>query len=237
MYLFSMSQNEELSSKDEPTSSTDNRTSSITNCLSMGPIAAASRFMSSLSRQPRSSTTKESIDNNDMSVLSSLPSKSTTKRTIPPRNRSSSPKSPSSEPSISTNSSPLLTNSSSTMRNSSTTPSSLNCMSNSSTTPTPETVDLNFNFTLTYTQLRDLAETNCNYFSQQKNDVCRRFERLLIQLLHSLELSVPMIRYLTENFHHFDYSSEVKQNKKLIIYFVCLYLFLLNRFVLMVIEH
>jgi len=100
------------------------------------------------------------------------------------------------------------------MRNSSTTPSSLNYMSNSSTTPTPETIDLNLNFTFTYTQLRDLAETNCNYFSQQKNDVCRRFERLLIQLLHSLELSVPMIRYLTENFHHFDYSSEVKQKTK-----------------------
>jgi hypothetical protein len=83
-----------------------------------------------------------------------------------------------------------------------------------STTPTPETVDLNFNFSVTYTQLHDLAETNCNYFSQQKNDVCRRFERLLIQLSYSLELSVPMIRYLTENFHHFDYSPEVKEQKK-----------------------
>lgn len=243
MYLFSMPHNEELSSKDETTNSTDNRTSSITNCLSMGPIAAASRLMSSLSRQSRSNTTIESIDNTEMSVASSLISKSTTKRTKPPRNRSISPKSPSSEPSISTNSSPLLMNSAAKMRNSSTTPSSLNSMSRSprtsmiSTTPTPETVDLNFNFSVTYTQLHDLAETNCNYFSQQKNDVCRRFERLLIQLSYSLELSVPMIRYLTENFHHFDYSPEVKQQKKAIGFVFSLYLFLLNRFVHMVIEH
>jgi len=89
-------------------------------------------------------------------------------------------------------------------------------------TPTLETMDLNFDFDGTYTQLRDLAETNRNYFSQQKNDVCRRFERLLILLSHSLELSVPLIRYLTENFHHFDYSSEVKANRSflfLLIYF------------------
>ncbi len=68
---------------------------------------------------------------------------------------------------------------------------------------------LNFNFDAIYTQLRELAEINSNYFSKQKSDVCRRFARLLIQLLHSLELSIPLIRYLTENFHHFDYSPEV----------------------------
>lgn len=101
------------------------------------------------------------------------------------------------------------------MRNSSTTPSGLNHISDKSTKsvtptiPTPETVDLDFNFTQTYAQLRDLAEINSRYFSQQKTDVCRRFERLLIQLTHSMELAVPMIRCLTENFHHFDYSPEV----------------------------
>jgi len=96
-----------------------------------------------------------------------------------------------------------------------------------STTPTPETVDLNFNFSVTYTELHGLAETNCNYFSQQKNDVCRRFERLLIQLSYSLELSVPMIRYLTENFHHFDYSPEVKQQQKKAIGLFFFFIFIL----------
>jgi hypothetical protein len=106
------------------------------------------------------------------------------------------------------------------MRSSSTTPSGLNHISKSSTALTLETVDLTFNFDMTYTQLRDLAETNRTYFSQQKTDVCRRFERLLILLSHSLELSIPLIRYLTENFHHFDYNSEVKQ-KLLISIFLC----------------
>jgi hormone-sensitive lipase len=98
------------------------------------------------------------------------------------------------------------------MRSSSTTPSGLNHISKSSTALTLETVDLTFNFDMTYTQLRDLAETNRTYFSQQKTDVCRRFERLLILLSHSLELSIPLIRYLTENFHHFDYNSEIRAN-------------------------
>jgi len=115
------------------------------------------------------------------------------------------------------------------MHTSSTTPSSLNHIPKSPTmpitptTPTPETVDLNFNFNVTYTQLRELAETNANYFSQQKNDVCRRFHHLLIQLLHSLELSVPMIRYLTENFHHFDYSPEVKKKSIMSFFIFILY--------------
>jgi hypothetical protein len=128
------------------------------------------------------------------------------------------------------------------MRNSSTTPSGLNDPSKSTTTsvssdvPTPETVALDFNFDLIYTQLRELAETNCTYFSQQKTDVCRRFERLLILLLHSLELSVPLIRFLTENVHYFDYSPEVKKNKNLFLNINHLF-FRLNRFVRMVIEH
>lgn len=206
IYLFSMSNNEELSSKGEQT----NTTTSFTDCLSIGPIAVASRFVSALSRQPRNSIPKESNNTNGKSTTITT----TTSSPIfnPTRNRSISPKSPSSEPSLSTTTNPFSRNSPSTMRNSSTTPSGLNHISKLSvtpTTPTPETVDLNFNFTLTYTQLRDLAEINCNYFSQQKNDVCRRFERLLIQLCHSMELTVPMIRYLTENFHHFDYSPEV----------------------------
>jgi hypothetical protein len=217
-----MSNNEELSPKDELTNSSYNKTSSFTDCLSMGPIAAASRLMSSLSRQPRNDLPKESSDKNEKSPLFSSFLKPTTKRSLSNRHRSTSPKSPSSEPSISMNRSPFIINSSSTMRSSFTTPSGLNSISGSSMTPTLETMDLNFDFDGTYTQLRDLAETNRNYFSQQKNDVCRRFERLLILLSHSLELSVPLIRYLTENFHHFDYSSEVKANRSflfLLMYF------------------
>jgi hypothetical protein len=101
------------------------------------------------------------------------------------------------------------------MRNSTTAPSDLNEISKTvstsitPSTPTPDTVGLDFNFDATYTQLRELAQTNCTYFSQQKTDVCRRFEHLLIQLVQSVDLSVPLIRYLTDNFHHFDYSSEV----------------------------
>jgi hypothetical protein len=102
------------------------------------------------------------------------------------------------------------------MHSSLTTPFDLDRISKSPTAATtsmtlgPETVDLNFNFDLTYKYLRELAERNCEYFSQQKTDVCRRFERLLIQIIHSLDLSVPLVKYLTENFHHFDYSPEVR---------------------------
>lgn len=224
-----MSNNEELSSKDESTNSKDNRIGSITNCLSMGPRAAASLLMSSLSRQSRSNIPIESTDTNEKSTTSNSFLKPITKRILPTRNRSTSPKSPSSDPSNSKSANPFLTNSPLIMHTSSTTPSSLNHIPKSPTmpitptTPTPETVDLNFNFNVTYTQLRELAETNANYFSQQKNDVCRRFHHLLIQLLHSLELSVPMIRYLTENFHHFDYSPEVKKNRScLSLYLFCI---------------
>jgi hypothetical protein len=95
------------------------------------------------------------------------------------------------------------------MRNSTTTPSSLNQISKTITIPTLDTVGLDFNFDSTYVELRELAERNCQYFSQQKTDVCKRFEHLLIQLLHSIDLSMPLLRYLTDNFHYFDYSPEV----------------------------
>jgi hypothetical protein len=211
-----MSNNEELSSKDESTNHRENRTSSFTECLSMGPMAAASRLMSSLSRQPRTSIPSESNDTTPKSPTTSFlqPIK---KRVLPTRNRSVSPISPSSDPSNTSTTNPFLTNSPTTMRNSTTTPSGLNHISKSPTTsanfvtPTPETVDMDFNFNTIYTQLRELAEINCNYFAEQKTDVCRRFERLLIILSHSLELSVPLVRHLTESFHHFDYSPEVKQ--------------------------
>lgn len=215
-----MSNNEESSSKEEVTSSKETRTSSITECLSVGPLAAASRLMSSLTRQNRNDNPTGSNEKTVKSPTSSSPStlKPGTGRKHSARNRSSSPISPSSEPSKPRDSNPFLTNSSpssSSMRTSSTTPSGLNRFSKSSTTsgtqpiPTPETVDLNFNFDVVYKELGELAEINRDYFSQQKTDVCRRFARLLVQLRHSLELSVPLIRYLTENFHHFDYSTEV----------------------------
>jgi hypothetical protein len=176
--------------------------------------------MSSLSRQSRDNIPIEPNETNGKPTTASSSSSSILKpikkRILPTRNRSTSPKTPSSDPSISTKSSPFFLDSPPQMRSSSTTPSDLNHISTSSTTsvttstiPTPETVGLNFNFDAIYTQLRELAEINSNYFSKQKTDVCRRFARLLIQLLHSLELSIPLIRYLTENFHHFDYSPEV----------------------------
>jgi hypothetical protein len=129
------------------------------------------------------------------------------------------------------------------MHSSLTTPFGLDHISTSPTASTtsmtlePETVDLNFNFDLTYKYLHELAEINCNYFSQQKTDICRRFERLLIQIVHSLDLSVPLIQYLTENFHHFDYSPEVKKDRLIISLFILIILFFCNRFVLVVIEH
>ena len=219
IYLFSMSNNEELSPKDETTSSTETRTGSFVDCLAGGPLAAASRFVSSLTRQPRNDHPAEANGKNVKSPTSPSPSfwKTSGSRRLSARNRSSSPISPSSDPSMNRDANPFLTNPSTTMRNSSTTPSGLSRISKSSATsgappiPTPETVGLDFNFNVVYKELRELAETNRDYFSQQKTDVCKRFERLLFQLSHSLELSVPIIHYLTENFHHFDYSPEVRQ--------------------------
>ncbi|CAF3668265.1 unnamed protein product [Rotaria sp. Silwood1] len=172
----------------EELSSKDETTTSITHRLSMSSIAAASRIMSSVSKKSRNSISKESNNSNE--------------------------KASSSKPSTSKSSSQLK-NASSTMHTSVTTPSNLNSLSKTSTNlilPTAETIDVNINFDQTYTQIRELVETNCNYFSQQKNDICRRFERLFIQLSHTLELSLPLIRYLIDNFHHFDYSPEIRAN-------------------------
>ena len=202
----SMATRDDSASADESNPSKEKRTSSITECLSMGPIAAASRLMSSLSKQTRASLPTELNSN---TVPSSPLLESISERPLPPvRNRSFSPKSPSSQP--------LIHVSTPFVRSSATTPSGLNRAPALNTPvepliPTPETVDLNFNFDFIHVQLRDLAETNCQYFAQQRTDVCRRFECLLIQILHSLELSVPLIRYLTENFEHFDYSPEVSE--------------------------
>ncbi|CAF0765781.1 unnamed protein product [Rotaria sordida] len=202
--------NEESSSNDEVNSPSDGTIRSITDRLPMGPIVAASRFMSCLSKQPRNITSKRhytvSTNSNGKSSLLKPISK-----------RISSSQSP-SFPRSTSNSNSLHENSSPTMRNSTTTPSNLNSFSKTvttsitPTTPTPDTIGFKFNYDPTYTQLRDLADTNCRYFSQQKTDVCRRFERLLIQLLHSIDLSVPLIQYLIDNFHHFDYSPEIKAN-------------------------
>ncbi|CAF4342118.1 unnamed protein product [Rotaria sp. Silwood2] len=184
MYLFSTLDDKDQSSKDETTNS-------ITNHRSKGTIAAASRFMSFLSKKSHKSISKNSNNTNEKASLSKPPT---------------------------SHSSPHLVNSSSTMNRSSTNPSNLNNLSRLSTTstnsiiPTPETIDVNFNFNLTYTQIRELIDTNLNYFSLQKNDICQKFEGLFIQLSHSLELSIPFIQYLIDNFHHFDYSSEIRAN-------------------------
>ncbi|CAF0822596.1 unnamed protein product [Adineta steineri] len=212
-----MHTNEELSPDGDSIDPKERRSGSFTDRLSIGPIAAASRLMSSLTRQSRNSIPTISIDNNEKSSTSSSFFKPITKHILPKRNRSISPKSPLSAPNL-LNTSPFAINSTLTLRGSSTTPSGLNHISKSATTSVTsiespsETVDLDYNFDVTYKQLSELAEINCNYFSQQTTDVCRRFERLLIQILHSLELSVPLIQLLTDNFHYFDYSPEIRAN-------------------------
>ncbi|UJR14978.1 hypothetical protein I4U23_001957 [Adineta vaga] len=209
-----MLNNDDLLSNDEQTSPKEGRSSSFTGRLSIGPIAAATRMMSSFTRQSRNVNSTELTNTNTKTPTSSF-LKPFTKHILTKRNRSSSPKSPLSAPSLST-SSPFLDNTTFTMRSSSTTPSGLDSKLKSPKSSTPsievatETVDLDFNFDVTYKQLRELAEVNCSYFAQQKTDVCRRFERLLIQTLHSVELSIPLVQYLRDNFHHFDYSPEIR---------------------------
>ena len=182
---------------------------SITDRFSMGSLVAASRLMSCLSKQTRHGVSKRnytvSAANNDKgSILKPL-----TKRISLTRHRSSSPSSTSNS-----NSPPFKP--SSAMRNSTTIPSHLGRESKTvitpitPSTPTPDTLGFDFNFESTYTQLRELAETNCKYFAKQQTDVCQRFERLLHHLLQSIDASMPLVRYLTENFHHFDYSTEVR---------------------------
>ncbi|CAF4618549.1 unnamed protein product [Rotaria sp. Silwood1] len=212
-----MENNEESSSNDEVNQSTDGTSRSITDRLPMGPIFVASRLMSCLSKQPRTITPRRqySVSTNSNGKSSFL--KPLSERISSTRLRPSSSQSPSTLRSASYSDS-LHKNSPTTIRNSTTTPSDLHKISKTirtsitPTTPTPDTVGVQFNFDSTYTQLRDLADTNCKYFSQQKTDVCRRFERLLIQLLHSIDISIPFIQYLTDNFHHFDYSAEIKAN-------------------------
>jgi len=200
-----MDNTEESSSKNDASHSTDGTVRSIADRLPMRPITAASRLMSFLSKQPRNTTSQRnysiSFGNNENASFQ----KPLSEQISSIRNRSSS----------ASNDNLFNSTSSSPMRNSKTTPSGLDEMSKTTTTsttpttPTPDTVGRDFNFDSTYKQLRELADTNCKYFAQQKTDVCRRFERLLIQLLHSIDLSVPLIRYLTDNFHYFDYSPEV----------------------------
>lgn len=211
-----MDDNEESSSK---TSSPEGASRSLADRLPMGPIVAASRLISCLSKQPRNLTlrrnyTVSSTPTNDKPS----PLKPLSKKISLGRNRSSSSQSPMGSRRIS--STPSLNKNSPSMRNSTTTPSDLNKMSKTATTPgtptspTPDTVGSEFNYYSTYTQLRELADTNCKYFSEQKTDVCKRFGHLLIQLLQSIDLSVPLIQYLTDNFHHFDYSPEVKISRE-----------------------
>ncbi|CAF0754677.1 unnamed protein product [Adineta ricciae] len=178
---------EEPTSKAEKNNSSDGPFRSITDRFPIGTLTAAGgRLMSCLSKQSPAVTTKRkytiSAKNNERFSLFQLSSNA----------------------------------SATAIRTSTTTPSHLNrlprTMRTSLTPPTPDTVGLEYNFDLTYTKLRELADTNCKYFSEQKTDVCRRFEHLLIQLLQSIDTSMPHIRYLTDNFHHFDYSSEIRAN-------------------------
>ena len=194
-----MATNDEPSVKLESSTAKYARSRSITDHLSMGPIVAATRLISCISKHSRAMTSKR-----DYSTSTDDTDHPSNRKPLT-RNRSTSP-----------HPNPPLVNSSSTMRSSTTSPSALNHVSKTlrtsltPSTPTPDTVGLDFNFDSTYAELRELAETNCKYFSEQKTDVCKRFEHLLVQLLQSIDLTVPLIRYLTDNFHHFDYSTEVR---------------------------
>lgn len=193
-----MDNKEESSTKIDINNPTDGTSRSQTNILPEGPIVAAGRLVSSSTKQPRNlkSTRNYTIAVGSRERNSFL--KPLSKRFTSTRDHSSSDLN-SFNP----------TSSSNTMHNSKTIPSDLNQISKTIDTPTPDTVGLDFNFDSTYTQLRELADSNCNYFAQQKTDVFRRFEHLLIQLLNSIDSSIPYARYLTDNFHHFDYSPEV----------------------------
>lgn len=208
--IFSMPSNDSDSTQDESTHSKTERNNSTTESRLAGPMAAAARLLSSLTSSRSSEAPREPAEDDGPTAS---PQKSR-RRFSSTGHRSLSPATPISAPSIGTSSSPFHQGPSSAIHNSSTAPSDLNHASNAATTdadlPTPETVNGNHNFEAIQLQLRDLAEINCQYFSAQKSDVCRRFERLLLQLLHAIELSIPLIRYITDNFHHFDYSPEVK---------------------------
>ena len=185
-----MKKTEESSSKIETIPATDG--SFRSSRLPMGPILAASRFMSYLTKQPRHLASRRnytiSFNSNDKVSLSKQMSSSGHRR-------------------LSTTSDP---DSSSTEHNRKTTSSKTVTTSTTPTTPTPDTVGLDFNFDPTYQQLRELAETNRQHFSKQNTDISRKFEHVLTELLNSIDLSKPLIRYLTDNFHHFDYSPEVE---------------------------
>jgi hypothetical protein len=201
-----MDNTEESALNNDSKNSTDGTSRSLTDRLPMRPIVAAGRLMSCLSKQPRNIISRRHHTISTGSSYEKFPFlKPFSKRISSTRHRSSS----------GSDSNSFNSTSSLTMHNSKTTPSDLNQMSKTiltstaSTIPTPDTVGFDFNFDSTYTQLRELADTNCKYFSQQKTDVCKRFEHLLIQLLNAIDSSIPLIRYLSDNFHHFDYSPEV----------------------------
>jgi hypothetical protein len=208
-----MPSNDRNATPDESTHSKTGRNNSTTESRATGPLAAAARLMSSFRTSRSSETPSEPTD--DASPTASL--ETTRRRFSSTGQRSLSPTAPNSAPSIATSFNPFNRGPSATIHSSSTIPSDLNHASNAETTdpdlPTPETVNVNHNFDAIQNQLRDLAEINCNYFSQQKSDVCRRFENLLLQLLHAIELSIPLVRYITDNFHYFDYSPEVNHRR------------------------
>lgn len=231
-FLFSMATSEEPTGKVEPRDLVESPVRSMTDRFSMGPLVAASRLMSCLSKQTRYGVSKRNytvsaVNNDKESILKPL-----SKRISVTRHRSSSPTSTSNS-----NSPPL--NPSSAMRKSTTILSGLDRASKTvitpttPSTPTPDTLGFDFNFDSTYTQLRELAETNCKYFAKQQTDVCQRFERLLHHLLQSIDSSMPLVRYLTDNFHHFDYSTEVRPTPVNDLSFLTR---VLNRFEPMVIE-
>ena len=186
----------EDSTKVESNQTTDTSSRSITDRLSMGPFMAAGRLMSCLSKQPRLTPSKRNYTMSAVNPDKPLLFKPSSKRIYSARRRSTSPLN------------------SSSIHNSATTPSNLNEIYKSSTPPlpsipTPDTIGAEFNFQSTYLQLQELAQTNCTYFSQQKTDVCQRFQRLLQHLIQSIDTSLPLITSLIENFPYFDYSTEV----------------------------
>lgn len=184
-----------------------NGINSIADRLSVGPLNLVNRLKSPLSKHSQDSIDAEINKNDENSSTSSSSNKPVTNKEMPLHNRAVSVKSRASEP---TGQSQKLRMPSSTSADSNRLSRSQRRTSNSLTMPKPGTLDADFNFSDTYKTMRELAERSCSYFSKEKNsDVCQKFERLLSLLLHSLEIVVPIIDYLIENFTRFDYSPEV----------------------------
>lgn len=199
-----------MSNNDEE-SSTDEAIDTITghHHRRIHPRTAITHFKSAVEKQFCSEINTE--DNNNTSFQSYLHLRSLKKHILSRRSPSRASESKQTNP----NSSPALTNSSTKMDDSLTLSSPSDDFSNltrtvmNTTMPTYETIGSDLNFLVTYKNIMVLAKTMSDRFAQQKHGLCQRIERLLNQLLYSMELSTQLIHYISDNMHHYDYSAEV----------------------------